>query len=78
MSWSLGEAGRRVVVMWDVPFFHSHNILAVGISTTKNTVHKENWYTEIEVKHKVSVVEFMSTYYMIATSHHEREDQKLI
>ena len=48
MSWSLGEVGRRVVVMWDVPFFQSHNILAVGISTTENTVHKENWYTEIE------------------------------
>ena len=48
MSWSFGELKRRVVVMWDVPFFQSHNILAVGISTTENTVHKENWYTEIE------------------------------
>ena len=48
MSWSLGELGKRVVVMWDVPFFQSHNILAVGITTMENTVHKENWYTEIE------------------------------
>ena len=48
MSWSLGELGRRVVVMWDVPYFQLDNILAVGITTTDNTVHNRKWFTEIE------------------------------
>ena len=47
MSWLLSELGRRVVVMWDVPFFHLHNILAVGI-TKESIVHNSKWYTEIE------------------------------
>ena len=48
MSWLLSELGRRVVVMWDVPFFKSANILAVGITTKDSTVHNRNWYTELE------------------------------
>ena len=48
VSWLLSGLERRVVVMWDVPFFQSTNILAVGITTKKNTVHNGKWYTEIE------------------------------
>ena len=47
MSWLLSELGRRVVVMWNVPFFGSANILSVGISK-ESTVHNAKWYTEIE------------------------------
>jgi hypothetical protein len=48
MSWLLSELGRRVVVLWDVPFFKSANILAVGITTKDSTVHNSKWYTQIE------------------------------
>ena len=48
MSWSLSELGRRVVVMWNVPYFQLDNILAVGITTTENTAHNRNWFNEIE------------------------------
>jgi hypothetical protein len=47
MSGLLSELGRRVVVMWGVPFFKLDNILAVGISKD-STVHNTKWYTEIE------------------------------
>ena len=40
--------GRRVVVMWDVPFFQSANILAVGITPMESTVHNRKWYAELE------------------------------
>jgi hypothetical protein len=34
--------------MWDVPYFQLDNILAVGITTTDNTVHNRKWFTKIE------------------------------
>ena len=48
MSWLLSVLGRRVVVMWKVPFFNSTNTLAVGITTKGNTVHNDAWYTKID------------------------------
>ena len=49
MSWLLSVLGRRVVVMWKVPFFNSTNTLAVGITTKGSTVHNDAWYTKINV-----------------------------
>jgi hypothetical protein len=34
--------------MWDVPFFQSANILAVGITPMESTVHNRKWYAELE------------------------------
>ena len=48
ISWLLSELGRRVVVMWNVPFFQSASVLAVGIITQDSTIHNRRWYTEIE------------------------------
>jgi len=47
MSWLLKVWGRRVVVMWNVPFFQSANTLAVGITMKGSTVHNDAWYTQI-------------------------------
>ena len=48
MSWLLSDLGRRVVVMWNVPYFTSANTLAVGITTKSSTVHLNTWYSKIE------------------------------
>ena len=49
MSLLLSELGRRVVVMWDVPYFTFANTLVVGITTKGSNVHNEEWYTKIDL-----------------------------
>ena len=47
MSWSLNALERRVVVMWNVPYFTYVNTLVVGITTKGSIVHNDAWYTKI-------------------------------
>ncbi|XP_071148698.1 conoporin-Cn1-like [Mytilus edulis] len=47
VSWLVGNLKRRVIVMWNVPFFSSPNILAVGITSRGVKNHTKDWYESI-------------------------------
>ncbi|CAC5414211.1 unnamed protein product [Mytilus coruscus] len=47
VSWLVGNLDRRVIVMWNVPFFSSANNLAVGITSRGVKNHMGNWYESI-------------------------------
>ncbi|CAG2225366.1 secY [Mytilus edulis] len=47
VSWLVCNLERRVIVMWNVPFFSSPNNLAVGITRRGVKNHTKDWYESI-------------------------------